>query len=107
MVTPAKTLTTSSGGNFFDRSQNNFSASNRSKKINAFFYREFVPKFHNIAQIIKLKPSTIFHESDKNGYMQSFVYMKEYDRFVRRVKNQLKEKNQTIEEYNFVVLLRS
>lgn len=38
--------------------------------------------------------------------MQSFVYMKEYDRFVRRIKNQLKEKNQSIEEYNFLVLLR-
>lgn len=65
-----------------------------------------MPKFYNIAQIIKLKPSTIFPENDKSGYMQSFVYMKEYDRFVRRVKNQLKEKYQSIEEYNFIVLLR-
>lgn len=106
MVTPAKTLTTSSVGNFFDRTQNSFSSSSKSKKINAFFYREFVPKFHNIAQLIKLKPSIIFPENDKNCYMQSFVYMKEYDRFVRRVKNQLKEKNSSIEEYNFLVLLR-
>ena len=66
-------------------------------------YKDFVPQFKSIVERVKRDPEMFTLSSAPATY--GFMTLKEYDRFVRRVKNKLREKDRKASEFNFITLL--